>query len=177
MASLEVRYILSGHHQIAYGIEGDGPVDLMYVGSGFIPFTMYRDYPPFASVLDRLGSFARLILGDRRGVGSSDPITPEEPGTPEEIAGDLASILVASGSKGAAIVAEGISVPAVAHLAARFPKLVTHLVLINGFAKQARSEDYPYGFDPIRCGGHQADLGWLGQFVVHADAEPRRVRG
>ncbi len=140
-----IRHVLSGRHHIAFGVSGSGPVDLLY--RGFIPFTMYRDYPPFASVLDRLGSFSRLILCDRRGVGASDPISREEPGRPSEIAGDLAAILVAAGSSGSAMFAEGLAVPAAIELAARFPKLVTHLVLFNGFAKQTRSDDYPFGFD------------------------------
>ncbi|MFV2039867.1 MAG: alpha/beta fold hydrolase, partial [Acidimicrobiales bacterium] len=154
MEDLHVRYVLSGRHHIAYGIEGIAdsslgscPADVMYMGSGFIPFTMYRDYPPFASVLDRLGSFARVILSDRRGVGSSDPINKEQPGTPAEVAGDLAAILVAAGSRGAAVIAEGLAVPSAVELAVRFPKLVSHLILFNGFAKQTRSDDYPLGID------------------------------
>ena len=143
----EIRHVLSGRHHIAYSTEGDGPVDLVYMGSGFIPFTMYRDYPPLASILDRFGSFSRLILTDRRGVGSSDPITRDEPGSAEDIASDIASILVALGSPGAAIFAEGLAVPPAIELAATFPKLVTHLILFNGFAKQVRSDDYPLGFD------------------------------
>lgn len=143
----EIRHVLSGRHHIAYSTEGDGPAYLVYMGSGFIPFTMYRDYPPLASILDRMGSFSRLILTDRRGVGSSDPITRDDPGTSEDIAGDIASILVALGSPGAAIFAEGLAVPPAIELAASFPKLVTHLVLFNGFAKQVRSDDYPLGFD------------------------------
>lgn len=143
----EIRHVLSGRHHIAYSIEGHGPVDLVYMGSGFIPFTMYRDYPPLASILDRLGSFSRLILTDRRGIGSSDPITHDDPGTTADIAGDLAAILVAAGSPGAAIFAEGLAAPAAIELAATFPKLVTHLILFNGFAKQQRSDDYPLGFD------------------------------
>ena len=145
MESSEIRHVLSGRHHIAYGVEGSGPVDILFVGSGFVPFTMYRDYPPFASVLDRLGSFGRVMLTDRRGIGASDPITRDEPGAPAELAGDLAAVLVASGSTGAAVFAEGLAAPAAIELAARFPKLVTHLVLMNAFAKQARTADYPIG--------------------------------
>ncbi len=149
----EIRHVLSGRHHIAYGVEGQGPVDLVYVGSGFIPFTMYRDYPPLASVLDRLRSFARLILTDRRGIGSSDPITAEEPGRPHEIASDLAAVLVALGSPGAAILAEGLAAPAAIELAAGYPQLVSHLILFNGFARQAWAEDYQMG---IRAGEGRA---------------------
>lgn len=142
---MELRHVLSGRHHIAYGTEGTGDVDVVYIGSGFIPFTMYRDYPPLASMLDRLGSFARVILTDRRGIGSSDPITRDDPGSPVELASDLAAVLVAAGSNGAAVIAEGLAVPAAIELAASFPKLVTHLVLMNGFARQTYSDDYPMG--------------------------------
>lgn len=145
MESTETRHVLSGRHHIGYGVEGTGKVDFVYIGSGFVPFTMFRDYPPLASVLDRLGSFARVVLTDRRGIGSSDPITAEAPGTPEELAADLAAILVAIGSPGAAVFAEGLAAPAAIELAARYPKLVTHLILFNGFAKQSRTPDYPMG--------------------------------
>jgi len=145
MELTETRHVLSGRHHIGYGTEGAGKVDLVYMGSGFIPFTMFRDYPPLASVLDRLGSFARVVLADCRGIGSSDPITAEEPGTPEELATDLAAILVAIGSPGAAIFAEGLAASAAIELAARYPKLVTHLIIFNGFAKQTRTHDYQMG--------------------------------
>ncbi len=158
MEIAEIRHVLSGRHHIAYSTEGDGPVDLVYMGSGFIPFTMYRDYPPFASVLDRLGSFSRLILTDRRGIGASDPITREDPGSSEDIARDIAAILVAAGSTGAAVFAEGLAVPAAIELAATFPKLVTHLVLFNGFAKQVRADDYPMGFDVVDGEGLLKDI-------------------
>ncbi len=145
MEFTDVRHVLSGRHHIAYTTEGSGETDLMYLGSGFIPFTMFRDYPPFAAMLDRLGSFARVILTDRRGVGSSDPISAEEPGMPHEIANDLAAILVAAGSTDATIFAEGLAVPAAIELAANHPKRVNRLVLFNGFAKQVRTDDYPFG--------------------------------
>ena len=118
MESSGIRHVLSGRHHIAYGVEGGGPGDILVVGSGFVPFTMYRDYPPFASVLDRLGSFGRVILTDRRGIGASDPISRDEPGTPAELAGDLAAVLVASGSTGAAVFAEGLAAPAAIELTA-----------------------------------------------------------
>lgn len=145
MELVDVRHVLSGRHHIAYSLQGAGGIDLVYLGSGFIPFTMYRDYPPMASMFDRLGSFARVIVTDRRGIGASDPISAEEPGRPDEIAADLAAVLVGAGSPGAAIFAEGLGVPSAVELAARFPQRVTHLILFNGFARQEWAEDYPMG--------------------------------
>lgn len=149
MDGIDVRHVLSGRHHIAYGVDGrpDAPVDFVYLGSGFVPFTMYRDYPPMASMLDRLGSFARVIVTDRRGVGASDPISSSDPGMPSEIAGDLAAVLVAAGSSGAAVFAEGLAVPSGIELAVHYPNLVTHLILFNGFARQVRTDDYPFGID------------------------------
>lgn len=139
------RYVLNGDHHIAYAVAGDGPVDLMYAGSGFVPFSMWEDYPPLASMLDRLASFARLVLVDRRGIGASDPITAEAPGTTAQVGDDLAAILTEIDTPGAAVFCEGIAVPPAIELAAARPDLVTHLILFNGFARAQWSPDYPYG--------------------------------
>ncbi len=142
------RYVQNGAHHLAYALLGDAPVDLLYFGGGIVPYSLYADYPPMASMLDRMGSFARLILADRRGVGASDPVTAEAPGTSAEIGDDLAAVLDAVATDGAAVFAEGMGVPPAIELAAARPDLVTHLVLFNGFAKLTRSDDYPFGLDP-----------------------------
>ena len=56
---------------IAYQVLGEGPVDLV-----FVPFfgniRWYWEQPLFARFLERLASFSRLILFDKRGMGLSD---------------------------------------------------------------------------------------------------------
>src|SRR5215212_4468803 len=68
------RYARSGDLHIAYRTLGDGPVDLVVIEQWFSNVEIERDVPPLARFNDRLASFGRLILFDKRGVGLSDPV-------------------------------------------------------------------------------------------------------
>ena len=59
---------------IAYQVVGDGPFDLVYV-PGFISHVeLLWAEPSIGRFYERLASFSRLILFDKRGTGLSDPI-------------------------------------------------------------------------------------------------------
>src|ERR1041384_6861591 len=67
----ETRYAKSGHLNIAYQVSGDGPFDLVFA-PGYVPhLELHWSIPSFAPVLERLGSFSRLIRFDKRGTGMS----------------------------------------------------------------------------------------------------------
>jgi pimeloyl-ACP methyl ester carboxylesterase len=75
----ETRYACSGELKIAYQVLGDGPFDLVFV-PGFIS---HMDLQWGASAVhaffERLASFSRLILFDKRGTGLSDPVASPAP--------------------------------------------------------------------------------------------------
>ena len=71
MADVEVRYGSSGGAYVAYQVLGTGARDLLVVMEGFISVDMVDDEPRLARAMARLGSFARLIRFDRRGIGLS----------------------------------------------------------------------------------------------------------
>jgi pimeloyl-ACP methyl ester carboxylesterase len=57
---------------IAYQVTGGGPLDVVMV-PGFVSHVeLAWDMPFYASMLHRLGSFARVITFDKRGTGLSD---------------------------------------------------------------------------------------------------------
>jgi pimeloyl-ACP methyl ester carboxylesterase len=70
--SPEIRYARSGDVYIAYGVVGDGPIDVVFV-SGWV---LSNFGPPWegsaADFYREVSSFARLILFDKRGIGMSD---------------------------------------------------------------------------------------------------------
>ena len=70
----ETRYAKSGDVNIAYQVVGDGPLDLVYVPGWISNVESIWEEPAHAHVLDRLASFSRLILFDKRGTGLSDPV-------------------------------------------------------------------------------------------------------
>jgi class 3 adenylate cyclase len=67
----DVRYARSGDVAIAYQVLGEGPVDLVFVPF-FGSIRSHWEQPLFIRFLERLASYSRLILFDKRGTGLSD---------------------------------------------------------------------------------------------------------
>ena len=70
----ETRYARSGDVNIAYQIVGDGPRDLVLVSGWVTNIEVFWEEPTATRFLQRLGSFSRLILFDKRGTGLSDRV-------------------------------------------------------------------------------------------------------
>ena len=114
---------------IAYQVAGDGPFDLVYV-PGFISHVeLWWAEPSIGRFYERLASFSRLILFDKRGTGLSDPIPGPEP--LEERMDDVRAVMDAAGSERAALVglSEGSAMAAV--FAATHPERTSALVLMG----------------------------------------------
>jgi pimeloyl-ACP methyl ester carboxylesterase len=102
----QTRYTSLGEADIAYQVLGEGPLDLVYVNGLTEHIDLQWDHPLMARFLERLASFSRLIMFDRRGAGASDPVPLDALPTWEEWAEDLRAVLDAVGSERAAIYAE-----------------------------------------------------------------------
>lgn len=140
-----VAYADSNGAYIAYQVVGDGPRDLLVIMDGFVPVDTMDDEPRVARSMARLNSFARLVRFDRRGVGLSDPVSPQDPPTLEQWVEDAIAVLDAAGSD-RAIVLAACEVSAVAMLvAATHPDRVESLVLVNPYARAMVADDYPDG--------------------------------
>jgi class 3 adenylate cyclase len=114
---------------IAYQVVGDGPFDLVYV-PGFISHVeLAWAEPSIGRFYERLATFSRLILFDKRGTGLSDPIAGPQP--LEERVDDVRAVMDAAGSERAALVglSEGIAMAAV--FAATHPQRTSALVLLG----------------------------------------------
>ncbi len=139
----ETRYAktIDGVH-IAYQVRGEGPVDLVYV-SGFTGnFEVEIEFPIVARYFDRLSSFSRLILFDKRGTGLSDRRqTPDL----EMRADDLRAVLDAVGSERAVLFGESEGGALAAFFAATYPDRVLALILYGTHARYAWAPDYPAG--------------------------------
>ncbi len=131
MGQPATRYARSGDVHIAYQVSGDGPIDVLLIPDGMIPIEAMLEEPSFEHFLERLGTFARVIRFDRRGMGLSDPVTIANPPTLEQWMDDAVAVLDATRSPQAALVgmAEGGFVVSV--LAATKPERARALVLIH----------------------------------------------
>ena len=141
------RYARVGDDYVAYQTIGGGPRDVVLIPSWFSNVEAIWDVAPAARLLERLASFCRLIVFDRRGAGLSDPAPIEGPFL-EQFADDLVAVLDAVGSQRVALIGCDGGGPVAMVAAAMFPARVTALVLVNTFARLARDDDYPEGLPP-----------------------------
>lgn len=127
------RYARSGDVHVAYQLFGDGPVNLV-LAPGFVShIDNYWDSPPFHRWLNRLGELARIAMFDKRGTGSSDPVSslPDM----DERMDDLRAVMDAVGFKSAYVmgISEGGSLAAL--FAAHHPARCDGLILYGAFAQ------------------------------------------
>jgi pimeloyl-ACP methyl ester carboxylesterase len=139
-------YARSGGVHIAYRVAGEGPLDVVVVPGWISHIDLWWEEPVFARFLQRLASFSRVILFDKRGTGLSDPVPLTHLPSLEERADDTRAVMDAAGSERAALVtiSEGGALGLL--FAASHPGRTTALVLYGGCARLARAEDYPQGF-------------------------------
>src|SRR6266496_2912125 len=148
MALPQTRYTSVGDADAAYQVLGEGPLDLVYVNGLTEHIDVQWEHPLMARFLERLASFSRLIMFDRRGAGASDPVPLDALPTWEEWTDDLRAVLDAVGSERAAIYAELDAGPVGMIFAATHPERTSALVLGNTVARYAWAEDYPHGATP-----------------------------
>jgi class 3 adenylate cyclase len=140
------KYARSSDYHIAYQSIGEGPPDLVYVPGWISHLDLYWEEPSIARFLGRLASFARLIIFDKRGIGLSDPVPPENMPNLEERADDVRAVLDAAGSERAALLGQGYGCPIALFFAASHPERVTRLVLYAATVKTGvRTDDFPWG--------------------------------
>lgn len=138
----ETRYARSGDIGIAYQEFGEGDLDLVVA----FPFVSHLDliweFPAPSRFLQRLGSFARVLAFDRRGVGLSDPVTT--PTTLEERMDDVRAVMDSAGSERAALLGMSEGAMMCMMFAAAHPERTSALVLWGAMARSTWDEDYPW---------------------------------
>ena len=139
----KTRYARSGDVSIAYQVVGDGPFDLVFVPGFVWHIEEIWDIPPWAEFFERLASFSRLIMFDKRGMGMSD--RPSDPPTLEESMEDVRAVLDAVGSERAALFGISEGGPMSLLFAATHPDRTRALVVFGTFARIVEDDDYPEG--------------------------------
>ena len=132
---------------IAYQCSGTGSIDLLELSTFVNSIAAPLDYPGLHRWLRRVGSFARHVRYDRRGIGVSDPAGATGPPTLEQWADDALAVLDALELQKATLVGlDQVSGLACALLAGTCPHRVDALVLLNTSARLAWAPDNPWGF-------------------------------
>src|SRR4051794_29018336 len=142
MSSPPTRYARSGDASIAYQVIGEGPIDIVLVLGFATHLELQWEAPPFASFFERISSFSRLILFDKRGTGLSDPVT--EAPTLEQRVDDVRAVMDAAGSERAAMFGISEGGPMSVLFAATHPARVSALVLHGAMGRTTEAPDYPW---------------------------------
>ncbi len=140
----DTKYARSGDISLAYQVVGDGPGDLVYMAGWVTNIEAMWEDPGYARFLRRLASFARLIIYDKRGVGLSDPVPPDELSHFPLRLEDAEAVMDAAGSSTATLFGHSEGAATALQFAATRPERVDRVIVTGGFAKRLRSDHYPW---------------------------------
>ena len=140
----ETHYVQNGDVNVAYQVVGQGDLDIVFVMGWVSHLEYFWKHHLFASFLDRLASFARLILFDKRGTGLSDRVPIGELPTLEQRMEDVHAVMEAVGSKRAVLIGVSEGGPMCSLFAATYPERTSALIMIGTYAKRIRDDDYPW---------------------------------
>ena len=145
----QTRYAKSGEVNIAYQVAGEGPIDLVFVMGWVSNIDEFWTEPSFARFLERLASFSRLIVFDKRGTGLSDRVDEAHLPSLEQRMDDVRAVMDAVGSESAALFGYSEGGPLSVLFAATYPHRARALVLYGCYAKR-RDPDDAYPWAPTR---------------------------
>lgn len=138
----ETKYAKIGSIHVAYQLFGNGPIQLV-VAPGWTSHIEYAwEDPSYARLLERLGTFARVVWFDKRGTGLSDKVANLP--TLEERMDDITAVMDAVGFEKAALFGVSESGSMCALFAASHPSRTSALILYGAYPKRIWSEDYPW---------------------------------
>jgi class 3 adenylate cyclase len=140
----DTRYAQSAGVNVAYQVVGHGPVDVVYVPGWVSHVELAWELPELAAGFERLASFSRLILFDKRGTGMSDPVPADQLPTLEQRMDDVRAVMDAVACERAAIfgASEGGNMSML--FAATYPERTIALCTFGCTAKRIWSSDYPW---------------------------------
>ena len=144
MAAPATQYAPSGDVHLAYQVIGDGPRDLVLSLDWASHLEVLWEQPFVQELVLSLARFSRVLWFDMRGVGLSDRVAGESTAT-EDWLDDVVAVMDAAGSARASLVAHGHASQMAVMAAATHPDRIESLVLMNGFARFSRTDDYPAG--------------------------------
>jgi class 3 adenylate cyclase len=133
---------------IAYQVVGDGPFDLVYVPGWVTNLEYGWENRLVERYYNRLASFSRLILFDKRGTGLSDRVPDTALPSLEQRMDDVRAVMDAVGSKRAAVMGHSEGGNMCVLFAATYPERTIALVTFGIYVKRIPSPDYPWAPTP-----------------------------
>ncbi|OBA66143.1 cyclase [Mycolicibacterium elephantis] len=125
----ETSYAACGDLSLAYQVFGDGPVDVVYAGSFVSHVELFWTMPEFESFMNRLGTFCRIVMFDKAGVGLSDPVPRVR--TLDDRAAEIEAVMDAVDFRKAVLFGVSEGGPAALVFAATRPERTQALILVG----------------------------------------------
>jgi pimeloyl-ACP methyl ester carboxylesterase len=138
-----IRYAQNGDLNLAFTTLGDGALDLVFVQGSISNLAVLLDDERYRAFCERLATFSRLILFDKRGMGLSDRV--ETGTTMEERMDDVRAILDAVGSERAVVIGVSEGGLMATLFAASHPERTRSLVLIGAETCERNEGDWRWG--------------------------------
>jgi class 3 adenylate cyclase len=162
---------------IAYQVLGDGPRDLVWVPGWISHVEAAWEEPTLARFFERLATFSRLILFDKRGTGLSDRVAETQLPTLEQRMDDVRSVCDAVGSEQAALFGVSEGAPMCLLFAATYPARTTGVIVFGGYARRQQTSDYPWGASDVQQQAflEEIERDWGGPVGLDARA-PSKLR-
>ena len=139
----EIHYARNGDVSLAYQVWGEGPRTIVMVPGFVSHLEELFELAANQRFLERLASFARVVIFDRRNQGLSDRLG--RPATLEEGMDDLTAVMDASATATATLLGVSEGGPQSILFAASYPERVDALALFGTYARLVVAEDYPIG--------------------------------
>jgi class 3 adenylate cyclase len=149
-----VQYVKNGDFTLAYQVTGHGAKDLVYlptetpnvVGNWFVP--------EHARFIERLASFARIVISDRRGMGCSDRLSPGHAPALEDHVDDLLLVMQAAYATPVTVFAAAETSFIAMLAAATHPDRFEGLILWAASPSWIRSDELPWEDPPDKVEAH-----------------------
>ena len=125
-------YASCGDLSLAYQVFGDGPIELVVVGSFVSHVELCWTVPEFQAFMDRLSTFCRVLLFDKAGVGLSDPVPRVR--TLDDRVTEIEALMDAVGFGKAVLFGASEGGPASIVFAAQRPERTRALILTGTFS-------------------------------------------
>jgi len=140
----EPRYAAVDGSYIAFYELGDGPATFVATAGYFFPAHVCAEIPAVVEFLERVGSFARVLLFDHLGVGLSDPLPADRAPGVEAAANEVLAMIDAAGGR-AHVWTYGVSGLLGPVSAALAPEKVQSVTVVSSTARVRAAADYTYG--------------------------------
>jgi class 3 adenylate cyclase len=142
----DTRIARNGELPLAYQVFGEGPTDLVYLPGFAGNVEGNWEVPGIASFQQRLASFTRVVVMDRRGTGCSERLAPGQAATLEELIDDLDVVMRAASCRRTNLFAVQESGFIAMMAAATHPGRFERLILFGAAPCYRRNEEVPWAW-------------------------------